>query len=210
MITFFIPGRPVPQAKNAVYLHLGQIEQARRLVKTYHYSRRWPSNVQMVATWHENGGLFGDSGEAFAACVFTIPPTRWSEDVWELARLVRKEEDGPPLTGLIAQACKWAKRKGAHLLVSFADETHGHHGGVYRAASWQYAGLRPPSMDGLIVNGRFIPGRAANNIWGTRSPSKLATLNVEAEPHYDAGKHLYWRALTREGQRRAERLGLVT
>ena len=188
--------------------HVGRYGEAVELINKYHYSRRAPSNVQCVGTWHENGGLFGDYGNAVAACFFSIPPTRWSEDVWELSRLVR-DNLPRPLTALIAQTCNVAKSKGVHLLVSFADKTQGHHGGIYQAASWNYFGARDRRMDGCLVDGRFIPGRSCNSKWGTRSPEKLRKiLGEDVLPHYDEGKHLYWRALTKEGKRRAVRLGL--
>jgi len=193
---------------NALHFHVGRYGEAVELVKRFHYSRRAPSNVQCVGTYHEDGGLFGDYGHAVAACFFSLPPTRWNEEVWELSRLVR--DSAPrPLTALIAQTCRAAKAKGADLLVSFADRTQGHHGGIYQAASWAYDGARERRMDGVIVDGRFVPGRSANAAWGTRSPEKLTQLlRKPVAPHYDEGKHLYWRALTKEGNRRAKRLGL--
>ena len=84
----------------------------------------------------------------------------------------------------------------------------GHHGGVYQAASWNYHGKRESRMDGVIVGGRFIPGRTANAMFGTRSPSRLADRGIVAEGHFDEGKHLYWKAVTKEGSRRATRLNL--
>lgn len=178
------------------------------LVDRFHYSRRWPSNVQLIASAHADGGLFGDDGEILAALTFSIPPTRWTEPVWELSRLVRREGANVSLTALIAFACRAAKKEGADLLVSFADWTHKHHGGVYQAASWSFDGVRQKQMDGVIVAGNFIPGRSANSAFGTRSPSKLAELGIDAEAHYDEGKALYWRALNSNGKRKAERLGL--
>lgn len=192
-----------------MHVHLSERDAAERLVKEWHYSHRMPSNVQLIVTWHEDGGLFGDSGPAVAALMFSIPPTRWSEPVWELSRLVRTEGEHPPLTGLISTAVKWAKVKGADLLISFADWTEGHHGGIYQAASWNYAGKRDRRMDGLIVGGQFVPGRSANSVWGTRSPHRLKERKgIDSEPHFDEGKHLYWKSLTREGAARASRLGL--
>ena len=192
-----------------VFFRLNQGQAAARLVKQWHYSHRVPSNVQLVGTWHLPGGLFGDMGDAIAACYFSLPPTRWAEPVWELARLVRAEGvPCPPLTGLISLTCGWAKRHGADLLVSFADQGEGHHGGIYQAASWHYNGQRESAMDGVIENGVFIPGRTANGIWGTRSPSRLAARGITVSPHYDVGKHLYWKALTKTGKQRAARLGL--
>ena len=175
----------------------------------HHYSGRWPSVVQVVGSWHEDGGLFGDSGPMVAACVFGVPASRWSEPVMELSRLVRHPDADVPLSGLVSATTRYIKRRGlADLLISFADSTQGHHGGIYQACSWHYDGKRQRQMDGVIVHGQFVPGRSANQTWGTRSPALLAERGIEAEPHYDEGKHLYWKPLTRAGKRKATRLGL--
>jgi hypothetical protein len=192
-----------------LHFHVGRIDDARDLVMRHHYSRRIPSNVQFVGTMHEAGGLFGDFGRPIAACFFSIPGARWSEDVLELTRLVRTEDATPKLTGLIAYCCAELGRRGADLLVSFADRTHGHHGGIYQAASWSYAGCRDRRMDGVVVDGTFIPGRSANSRWGTQSPSKLtAQIGREVVGHYDEGKHLYFKTLGARGRAKASRLGL--
>ena len=191
------------------HFRTGEVEQAKALVMRFHYSRRWPQNVHAIGTWHEDGGLFGDSGPAMAACVFSTPPTRWSEEVLELSRLVRHDECDWPLSGLISRTVKFVKGKGvADLLVSFADMTQGHHGGIYQACSWNYTGTRRPRLDGVVVDGQFIPGRTANHKWGTQSPTRLRALGVAAEAHYDEGKALYWKALNRSGRRKAVRLDL--
>lgn len=191
-----------------LHFHVGRYAEAAALVERHHYSRRVPSNVQLVGTFHESGGLFGGYGPAVAACFFSLPPTRWSEPVWELSRLVR--DDTPrQLSRLVGMTCTAAKARGADLLVSFADATQKHHGGIYQACSWAFHGTRERRMDGVIVDGVFVPGRSANSKWGTQSPSKLtAQLGKLVAPHYDDGKHLYWRALTKDGKRRAARLGL--
>jgi hypothetical protein len=166
--------------------------------------------VQFVGSLHEAGGLFGDYGPAVAACFFSIPPTRWSEDVLELSRLVRASYS-VPLSSLVSKSCKELRKQGHDLLVSFADRTQGHHGGVYQAASWRYAGARERRMDGLLIDGRFWPGRSCNSKFGTRSPSKVtAILGREVAPHFDEGKHLYWKALGAHGLKKAARLGLAS
>jgi hypothetical protein len=193
-----------------LYFCMGQKEEAVSLVKTFHYSQRSPSNIQFVGTFHTKGGLFGDFGPAVAAIFFSIPPTRWSEEVLELSRLVRTETCRVPLTRLVSLACSRLRADGFDLLVSFADSSAGHHGGIYQACSWNYDGQRERQMDGLLVNGQFVPGRTCNGIYGTRSPDRLRQANpdLKVEPHYDAGKHLYWRALARSGEAKAVRLGL--
>lgn len=193
---------------SALSFCIGREDDAKELVMRFHYSRRWPVNVQFVGSLHRPGGLFGDCGEAVAAAVFTVPGTRWSERVMELARLVRGSQQ-VPLSLLIRLSCSGLRRRGEDLLVSFADEQQGHKGGVYRACSWNYGGARDAAMDGLIVGGQFVPGRTCNNVWGTRSPALLKERHgIDAEPHYDEGKHLFWKALSKAGEEKAGRLGL--
>ena len=192
------------------HFHVGHFDQAESLVKKYHYSKRMAGNVQFCCTWHKSGGLFNDYGDAVAACIFSIPPTRWSVPLLELSRLVRSPECNRPLTQLISAACKMLKRKKQTLVVSFADMTEDHHGGIYQASSWFYSNFREPSQDGLLINGTFVPGRSCNSRWGTRSPSKLGEIlkGQEVAPHFDKGKHLYWKPLGVVGKRDAELIGL--
>jgi hypothetical protein len=192
------------------HFRIGHLDDAEELIKRFHYSRRVPTHVVLCGTWHRPGGLFGDFGEAIAACVFRVPPTRWSEEVLELARLVRHEDDCPPLTALIAACCDELRRRKCDLVISYADPTHEHHGGVYQASSWHFAGRREPTNDGILLDGHFIAGRACNNKWGTRSVEKVRELEPsrDIQPHFDAGKYLYWRALTKTGKRKAATLGL--
>ena len=196
-----------------VVFRVGDEEDAGALVRSHHYSARAAGVPVAVGTWHLPGGLFGDRGEAVAACVFSIPPTRWSENVIELSRLVRAPHVSlPPLSGLIAQTVRFLRlRKIGDLLISFADATQGHHGGVYQAASWNYGGQRERAMDGLLIDGVFHAGRSCNSRWGTRSPVKLRLVlpHSTVEPHYDAGKHLYWKSVTKAGEMAADRLGLA-
>lgn len=201
-----VGGGSIPAS--ALSFHLGMDSDAKELVLRHHYSKRWPSNIQIVGTFHEAGGLFGTSGISAAGCVFSIPATRWSEEVVELSRLVRATKQ-VPLSLLIKLTTAAIRRKGFDLAVSFADRTQGHEGIVYRACSWNYGGCRDKTCDGLIVGGEFIPGRVCNHIWGTRSQKLLKERHgIDSEQHFDEGKHLYWKALTKSGIAKAARLGL--
>jgi len=191
---------------------IGRIAEASSLIKACHYSRRVPANVQVCGTIHDDGGLFGDYGPIIATCIFSIPPTRWSEDVWELSRLVRRDDVHPPLTQLISLTVRHIKRlRKIDLLVSFADAAQNHHGGIYQAASWHYHEQRASRMDGVLVDGVFIPGRSANSRWGTQSPSKLRGILGASHivgGHMDIGKYLYWKSLSKTGDLKAAKLGL--
>ena len=186
----------------------GMVGEAENLVKKYHYSKRTPGSVVFIGSFHMAGGLFGDQGEMVAAAFFSSPPTRWSEPVIELTRLVRKDGIRVPLTRLISLSLQHLKRQGYDLIVSFADRTQGHEGYVYRAASWKYHGCRERACDGILIDGAFTPGRTCNALYGTRSPDKLKLIlpHKKIEPHFDEGKHLYWKELNKKGLKKAGRL----
>lgn len=203
-----VRGGAVPTS--TLHFCTNQWDDARRLVLTHHYSRRFPSANEFCGTLHKDGGLFGDLGNAVAACVFGWPPARWKEPVLELTRLVRVPEMKPPLSKLISLCEKHLKRLGFDLLISYADLTAGHEGYVYRAANWNFARKTGRRMVGLSINGTYIPGRQCNNNYGTQSPIELAKRNPEykIDPVYDVGKNLYWKALGTRGIAKAQRLGL--
>ena len=94
-----------------MHFRIGHVAEAAALVERFHYSARYPANVQVCGTWHDPGGLFGDYGPAVAACIFSIPPTRWSEDVLELSRLVRAPDAKVSLTGLISATVNFIRAK---------------------------------------------------------------------------------------------------
>lgn len=196
---------------STLHFRVGHMDAAAALICEHHYSGRMAGNVQYVCTWHESGGLFGDYGEPIAACTFSIPGTRWSVPVLELSRLVRLPNYHVSLTAFISLACKMLKASNEHLIVSFADATQQHHGGIYQAASWNFSTFREPRQDGLLVNGVFVPGRSCNSRWGTSSPTKLSDklgADQTVSPHMDLGKYLYWKAVSRKGKKDAATLGL--
>lgn len=174
------------------------------LVEQHHYSARAVRNSSIAAAAYDSGVLVG-------VCLLFSPAARWSERVLELCRLVRSPASEASCTKLISIAAKAAKAQGHHLLVSYADKREGHHGGVYQAASWKYHGVRARSPDGVKIDGVFTPRRSCNEVYGTSSTTKLRLLlpGRAIEDVVDEGKHLYWRALTKEGLRRAARLKLL-
>ena len=158
---------------------------------------------------------FGNRGPAVARSIFSgFPRLDGPEDVWELNRFcaASRRHKTLTLTAFIGMSCRYIKSKRLqNLLVSFADPTHGHHGGIYQASSWNFHGKGNVSMDGLIIDGIFKPGRSCNSAYGSRSPEKVRQILGPAhivEPHYDEGKYLYWRALDRQGMEKAKRLEL--
>jgi hypothetical protein len=202
------------------HLHLHQDDEAKELVRRFHYSHRVPSNIQLIATAHEVGGLFGDLGPAVAACFVSIPGSGHHSykdpeyvfavakpvDTLELTRLVRRDDVTISWTGLISWAMQWTRAlKLGDLVISYADVQQGHHGGVYQAASWQYDGLRKPNAEGVLLDDEhFVPMRTI--ISHKRAREQYTDRKVTIKK--DQGKHCYWKALTRSGWKKATLLRL--
>ena len=129
--------------------------------------------------------------------------------------MVRNEntDTKPVLTKLISQATKQLNReKKFNLLVSFADSTQGHHGGIYQACSWNFHTLRKSRLDGFIINGTFVAARTCNHRYNTSGLKLVKILEdkgMTCVPHYDNGKYLYWKALDKNGEDKAKRLNLT-
>lgn len=62
-----------------------------------------------------------------------------------------------------------------------------------------------------MIDGVFYPGRTCNSLFGTRSAEKLIKRfpHKSIQPHFDKGKHCYWFPINRDGEKKAQRLGLI-
>jgi hypothetical protein len=185
-------------------------KEARAIVEAFHYSHQWPCMVEVIGTWHADGGLFGDSGPVVAACLFGYPISKaWNGKCYELLRLVKHPNCDTHLTGLISHTMRWThKLTGMDLFVAYADITHGHHGGIYQAASWNYHGQTTPRDAYYIINGERVHTRTVSRRYGTRSVQQLKQRGLHIELERQTGKHLYWKSLTKSAKHRATSMGL--
>lgn len=184
------------------------VNECRELIMKYHYSHRMPAAVKLAYGMVD----YGPPRKVIACCIFSFATGRWETDnLWELTRLARTPDFADPLTKLISIAMGHIrKNKLTDLVVSFADAEEDHHGGIYQSASWVYDGMRGERLDGINIDDRFIPARTCNAMYGTSSPDALKAKFPDSvvEPHFDMGKHCYWKALSKDGMRRAISLGL--
>jgi hypothetical protein len=164
---------------------------ARRVIEAHHYLHSFPSG--WVYCYRLDGGY----------AVYSIPanknlgPYLFGPDikVRELARLWAPDGHHPTaLTRLIAESAKALRRDtGVEALVSFADANHGHHGGVYQAASWIYTGRSSETRVYITNDGRTVSRRAFH--------SGSTSYVPDTKPVKLPGKHRYVRPLNRRAAR---------
>lgn len=116
-------------------------------------------------------------------------------EVRELARLWAPDGHRANLLteAIAASLASLRKVTECQAVVSFADPNHGHHGGIYQAASWIYTGQSEETRVYITEDGRTLSRRSFH--------SGSTSLVPNIKPQRLAGKHRYVRCLTRTSRR---------
>lgn len=109
----------------------------------------------------------------------------------ELVRIALRDH-ATPVSKIAAIAIRMLKKSNPNvrLIVSFADKSQGHHGGIYQAGNWVYSGEGQPAtfymVKGKLTHPRSIGAKKLpQNIKGARQ------LDTKAEAVEVLGKHRY-------------------
>lgn len=162
---------------------------AKYAVEHWHYSQRMPVGKTakvgvweggkfvgvFIFSWGANQHLAGQYGLAMTECA-------------ELVRVALTDHAAPvSRIGAIASRMLRRQSPGLRLLVSFADPAHGHHGGIYQAMGWTYAGTTK-SERRYAFGGVTLMRRAYT---GSNFGSASLALPPGAVPFVSPGKHKY-------------------
>jgi hypothetical protein len=153
------------------------LADAQALVREHHYARGGSNTAVYVH------GLYWAGMEFLCGVAWWLPPTRvacesvnrreWQR-VLSLTRMVMAP--GIPknaCTFLLARSVKAIKQDGRFVsLVTYADESQGHTGGVYRAANWDYVGRTGPYPRWLDQDDKQVAPKATVN----RTKSQMEAL----------------------------------
>jgi hypothetical protein len=180
---------------NAKLLIGREREDAIRTIRECHYTRSVPSGKSHYIR-------FGT-----AIIVWSIPANKniarfllKTGTVWELSRLWAP--DGHPknlLTQAIAGAVKMIRNlENPDCLVSYADPNAGHHGGVYKAASWIPHGQSEEVRAYRGVNGEIVARRAFHS--GRRALRKSEIESLGFKELKLPGKQRFVRPLTAQAK----------
>lgn len=183
---------------NDLHMTGAKPEEVWPLVRDFHYSKRMPSVIAIAHcfAWRESGGLFGDYGDPLAAIIYSYPVSRNApKNMVELIRLVRRNDFNRPLSQFVSWSMRWLKtHTDFDAVLSYADTTEGHHGGIYQATNFAYVHSTGKYQDGVRnkKTGEFIHGRQCFKMFGSRSQSYLMDrLDDNWELAYSDPKYLY-------------------
>lgn len=158
-------------------------------VMRWHYSRTMPMPpMQSLGAWEDEvfvGALIFAKGANHAVHEY------FDLDKHEVAELVRValRKHKTPVSRILKYAVAKVRQAnpGLRLLVSYADTSQGHHGGIYQASGWTYLGRTAPTT-AYEVDGKVMHKRAFT---GANFGSAIKTLPRSAVPRLVPGKHRY-------------------
>jgi hypothetical protein len=103
------------------------------------------------------------------------------DQIAEVTRIALRPGHVAPVSQVLAIVVRLLRRTnpGLELLVSYADQRQGHHGGVYQAAGWTYLGETHREAT-LLLHGREVHARTVSSKFGTRD---LGWLRAHVDPN---------------------------
>lgn len=143
-------------------------KRASDFIKRYHYSRGC-SNTQVYGH-----GLYLKNGIELLGVAMWLPPTRVAaesvnKENWTKVLSLTRLAIHPmvPTNGasfLMAASIKIIRGDGRFTdLVTYADESQGHTGAIYRATNWAYVGRTGPYPRWVDKDGRQVASKATKN-----------------------------------------------
>lgn len=178
-------------------------EAAKYAVENWHYSKTLPvGKMAKIGAW-EDGRFIGVV--IFAWGMNKDLGSPYGLKLGECAELVRVAltKHRSEVSKILSIATRFLKRQspGLRMLVSFADPSEGHHGGIYQANGWQYAGTSPASVEWLL-NGKRLNRRAYTGQQFGGGKASVAGIPKGAIKRKVQGKHRYLMPLDAEMRKR--------
>lgn len=131
-------------------------KSAKYACENWHYSESMPvPPIVKIGAW-ENEKFIGVVLFSRGASSNLLKPYGLSQNQGcELTRVALSQHK-TPVSRILSIAFKFLKKqcRDLKLIVSFADPNEGHHGGIYQATNWIYAGKSAPSYKFIDKDGR--------------------------------------------------------
>ena len=160
-------------------------EAAKYACEHWHYSKCMPTNkLVKIGVWEDEKfiGVVIFSPGATPALYKTYNISQ--QQGCELTRIALTKHK-TPVSKILAIALKFLKisNPGMQLVISFADSSKNHHGGIYQATNWIYVGVAGPRRLPKI-KGKFIHERSLSVLVKQGKVKRSDCEWVPAQPKY--------------------------
>jgi hypothetical protein len=176
-------------------------EAAKFACVNWHYSKCVPVfKAVRVGVWEDGKFigvvLFGQGATPEIGSPYNLKQT----EICELTRVALTKHK-TPVSKIISIALKFLKKQSPRLrlIVSFADAGQGHHGGIYQAGGWVYAGgaeTHGYKVNGIVVHPKTLHSRYGKG--GQSIPWLKQNVDPNAERVISGFKHRYLMPLDSE------------
>lgn len=134
-------------------------ESARFACENWHYSGTMPvPPIVKVGVWEEEKFIGVVLFSRGASPDLMRPYGLTQFEGCELTRVALSVHSAP-VSRIVAIAIRFLKKQSSklRLIVSFADQSKGHHGSIYQAGNWLYSGLSGESVEYWFKGKRWHP-----------------------------------------------------
>lgn len=178
-------------------------ESAKYACINWHYSKCIPvGKLVKVGAW-ENQKFVGVILFARGATPNLGSPYGLSQDECvELVRIAMTMHE-TSISRMVSLAIKFLKKSNPKLkmIVSFADQSQGHHGGIYQAGNWIYTG-QGSAAKFYMIHGKLTHPRSLGSANLTQNLSGARKKDPNAKVVEVVGKHRYLMPLDDETKQR--------
>lgn len=162
--------------------------------ENWHYSKCIPkSKLVKIGVW-ENDKFIGVVIFSYGANNNLSRPYALKQtECVELSRIALNKHK-TPISRILSISFKFLKKRcpGILLIISYADIDQGHHGGVYQASNWIYAGkTEVGTKSAYIIGSKKYHPKTIYDRFGTRSENVIRKKFPNLKMHVTKGKHKY-------------------
>ena len=169
-------------------------EAAKYACENWHYSKGMPvPPLVKVGVWEDKkfvGVVIFSRG---ASSNLLKPYNLKQTEGCELTRIALSSHK-TNVSRIVKVAIAFLKKKSPslRLIVSFADQQYGHHGGIYQAGNWIYAGKTSKGKEFWLNGKRLHSRQVSEKGWNIQQGMKRKTVKPsECEIIETEGKHRY-------------------
>jgi hypothetical protein len=182
------------QTKTSLKIDWATHEAAKYACENWHYSKSIPvPPLVKIGVW-ENEKFIGVVLFSRGATPDLLKPYGLTQfEGCELTRVALKKHE-TPVSRIMSIAFKFLKKNSENLrlIVSFADQSKGHHGGIYQATNWIYCGTTSPSFEYFKDGKRWHPRQLSESGFKTQFGIKRNVIKPsECKKVKIPGKHRY-------------------
>lgn len=178
-------------------------QAAKYAVQHWHYSKSLPRGGSVkVGVWEDNqfiGCIIFSKG---ATPHLGAPYGLTQFECCEMTRVALSKHKAP-VSRIISIAVKWLQKQcpGIRLIVSFADPSEGHYGGIYQAGNWLFCGITQPATF-YIIKGKKTHPRTIGTKGLPQTMQGARTIDPNATAIECPGKYRY--AMPLDGEMRKQ------